>query len=216
MIKPIHLAAALLLAAAVPSAPAQAPGAATNAKASAQDQADLARISAYLNSIRTMKAEFMQVGPNSELDRGTVYVNKPGRMRFEYSKPSPYLIVSDGVSVAVGNSQLNTVDRYPLIENPLSIILDETINLAAEKGLTQIERKAGQISVTAERANGDLKGKVTMIFADPALELRQWVITDGQGQQTLVALQNIQTSVTLNPELFILKDVNKFADPREQ
>jgi outer membrane lipoprotein-sorting protein len=180
-----------------------------------RDRADLQRVSAALNAIRTLKGSFVQVGPNGEMDQGQIYVNKPGRMRFEYSKPSPYLIVADGVSVAVGNSNVKTVDRYPLIDNPLSLILDDKIDLAAAAVVSRIERKAGQLVITAQREEGSLKGQVTLIFAEPSLELRQWVVTDVQGLQTLITLQDVQTGVTLEPELFILRDVNKFADPRE-
>lgn len=180
-----------------------------------RDRLDLQRVSAYLNSIRTLQGQFVQVGPNGEMDQGLIYVSKPGRMRFEYAKPSPYLIVADGVSVAVGNSQVKTVDRYPLIDNPLSLILDDKIDLGKTAAISRIERKPGQIVITAKREEGGLKGQVTLIFAEPSLELRQWVVTDAQGMQTMITLQNVQTGVTLNPELFILRDVNKFADPRE-
>jgi outer membrane lipoprotein-sorting protein len=208
----------------VPKGPAAAPAvaapvlvapAAVAASGPERDRADLQRVSAYLNSIRSLKGEFIQVGPNGEMEQGLVYVNKPGRMRFEYAKPSPYLIVADGVSVAVGNSSVKTVDRYPLIDNPLSLILDDKIDLGKTSSITRIERKPGQIVITARREEGALKGQVTLIFAEPALELRQWVVTDVQGLQTMITLQNVQTGVALNPELFILRDVNKFADPRE-
>jgi outer membrane lipoprotein-sorting protein len=79
-----------------------------------QDLADLAKVTAYLNAITSLKSSFVQVGPNGELDQGVVYARKPGRLRFEYAPPSPYLIVSDGVTIAVANSKLRTVDRYPL------------------------------------------------------------------------------------------------------
>lgn len=180
-----------------------------------RDRADLQRASAALNGIRTMRGAFVQVGPNGEIDQGMVYVNKPGRMRFEYAKPSPYLIVADGVSVAVGNSEVKTVDRYPLIDNPLSMILDDSINLGANSAISRIERKPGQLIVTAKREEGTLKGQVTLIFSEPTLDLKQWVVTDAQGLQTMITLSNVETGVTLNPELFILRDVNKFADPRE-
>lgn len=180
-----------------------------------RDRADLQRVSAAMNAIRTLKGEFVQVGPNGEIDQGLIYVTKPGRMRFEYAKPSPYLIVADGVSVAVGNSQVKTVDRYPLIDNPLSLILDDKIDLGATSAVSRIERKPGQLIVTAKREDGTLKGQVTLIFAEPSLELKQWVVTDAQGLQTMITLQNVQTAMALDPELFILRDVNKFADPRE-
>jgi outer membrane lipoprotein-sorting protein len=184
----------------------QASSAAPNAK----DAADLGKITAYLNAITSIQASFVQVGPNGELDQGMVYARKPGRLRFEYAPPSPYLIVSDGITIAVANSKLRTVDRYPLVENPLNIILRENIDLTTDNRITAVDRQTGTLRVTATEKSGPLKGAVTLIFAYPAIELRQWIITDAQGLQTMIALKNTKTQVTLPPELFILKDVDKF------
>jgi outer membrane lipoprotein-sorting protein len=175
-----------------------------------QDVGDLNRISAYLNSISSLQASFVQVGPNGELDQGMVYARKPGRLRFEYAPPSPYLIVSDGVTIAVANSKLRTVDRYPLVENPLNIILREGVDLARDPRIISLDRQAGTLRVTAAEKSGPLKGQVTLIFAWPATELRQWIITDTQGLQTMIALKNTKTGVDLPASLFVLRDVDKF------
>ena len=190
-------------------APAQAAG------LTAQDMSDLNRISAYLNSITTFQASFVQVGPNGELDQGTIYAKKPGRLRFEYAPPSPYLIVSDGVTIAVANSKLRTVDRYPLVENPLNLILRENIDLAKDSRISSIERQSGTLRITATEKSGPLKGQVTLIFASPATELRQWIITDAQGLQTMIALKNTKTEVALGPELFMVQDTDKFRRKNE-
>jgi outer membrane lipoprotein-sorting protein len=182
----------------------------TAAAPNAKDAADLGKISAYLNSITSMQASFVQVGPNGELDQGMVYARKPGRLRFEYAPPSPYLIVSDGATIAVANKKLRTVQRFPLVDNPLSIILRENIDLTTDKRITAIERQTGTLRITATEKSGPLKGSVTLIFSYPATELRQWIITDAQGLQTMIALKNSKTEVSLAPELFVLKDVDKF------
>jgi len=175
-----------------------------------KDVSDLNKISAYLNGIKTLQASFVQVGPNGELDQGMIYARKPGRLRFEYAPPSPYLIVSDGVTIAVANSKLRTVDRYPLVENPLNLILRESVDLAKDARITAVERQAGTLRITASEKSGPLKGEVTLIFAYPSTELRQWIITDAQGLQTMIALKNTKTEVNLPPQLFILRDVDKF------
>jgi outer membrane lipoprotein-sorting protein len=211
--------------AARPAGPARPPQMATPPAAAAplltaapkpqQDAADIARVNAAMNAIVTLQADFVQTGPNGEQDLGKVYLSKPGRMRFEYAKPSPYLIVADGVSVAVGNSDVKTVDRYPLIDNPLSLVLNTDIDLAKDAEISRIDRRGGQLWITATRNSGDMRGQVTLIFAEPSLDLKQWIVTDAQGLQTMITLQNVKTGVTIEPDLFILRDVNKFADPRE-
>ena len=180
-----------------------------------QDVTDLAKISAYLNAITSMQASFVQVGPNGELDQGTIYARKPGRLRFEYAPPSPYLIVSDGVTIAVANSKLRTVDRYPLVDNPLSLILRENVDLTKDARITAVERQSGTLRITATEKSGPMKGQVTLIFASPATELRQWIITDAQGLQTMIALKNMKTNVELRPELFMQGDTDKFGRRNE-
>ena len=185
------------------------PGSA-DAALSSRDLADLARVSAYMNSISSLQAGFVQVGPNGELDQGVLYAKKPGRLRFEYAPPSPYLIVSDGQTIAVANSQLRTVDRYPLLENPLSVILKEGIDLAKDANVVAVDHASGTLRITARQDSGPLKGQVTLIFSDPAIELRQWIITDAQGLQTMIALKDMKTQVQLDPSKFLLQDVDKF------
>ena len=175
-----------------------------------QDLADLAKVTAYLNAITSLKSSFVQVGPNGELDQGVIYARKPGRLRFEYAPPSPYLIVSDGVTIAVANSKLRTVDRYPLVDNPLNIILRENVDLTKDPRVTAVERQAGALRVTATEKSGPLKGQVTLIFRYPSIEIAQWIITDAQGLQTMIALKGPQTEVQLSPELFVLRDVDRF------
>jgi outer membrane lipoprotein-sorting protein len=175
-----------------------------------QDTADLLKVSAYLNAITSLKSNFVQVGPNGELDQGVIYARKPGRLRFEYAPPSPYLIVSDGVTIAVANNKLRTVDRYPLIDNPLNIILKQNIDLTTDQRITGIERQPGTLRITATEKSGPLKGQVTLIFRYPTIEIAQWIITDGQGLQTMIALKNPQTEIQLSPELFVLRDVDRF------
>lgn len=183
---------------------------ATAAPLTPHDIADLAKISTYLNAITSLKSNFVQVGPNGELDQGVVYARKPGRLRFEYAPPSPYLIVSDGVTIAVANSRLRTVDRYPLVDNPLNIILKENIDLSHDPRITAVDRQAGSLRVTATEKSGVLKGQVTLIFRYPSLEIAQWIITDAQGLQTMIALKGPQTELQLAPELFVLRDVDRF------
>lgn len=185
-------------------------GAAMAAPLKPQDVTDLNKVSAYLNAITSMQASFVQVGPNGELDQGTIYARKPGRLRFEYAPPSPYLIVSDGTTIAVANQKMRTVDRYPLLDNPLNLILRENVDLSRDNRITSIERQAGTLRITATEKSGPMQGAVTLIFAYPATELRQWIITDAQGLQTMIALKNTKTEVQLAPELFILRDVDKF------
>ena len=168
------------------------------------DNEDLDRVSAYLNAIHTLKGSFVQVGPEGQIDEGVFYLDKPGRMRFEYHAPNPVLIVSDGSTVAVANRRLNTVDHYPLFSTPLSLILSDDLNLKRNPSVAGIERQPGELIVHARAASSKMNGNLTLVFSAPALELRQWTIVDAQGLSTTVSLKDIQPGATLDPALFKL------------
>ena len=170
------------------------------------DNADLDRISAYLNAMHTLKGNFVQIGPDGQVDEGVFYIDKPGRMRFEYHAPNPVLIVSDGTTLAVQNRRLNTVDHYPLLSTPLSLILSSDLNLKKNPSIAGISREPGELIVNARAASS--KGNLTLVFAAPTLELRQWTIVDAQGLSTTVSLRDVQTGITLDPSLFKLPEAN--------
>jgi len=171
------------------------------------DNADLDRISAYLNSIHSMKGSFVQIGPEGQQDEGVFYIDKPGRMRFEYHAPNPVLVVSDGSSVAVQNRKLGTVDSYPLLSTPLNLVLSDTLNLKRNSSIAGLSREPGLLIVNARAAaSSKVNGNLTLVFTSPVLELRQWTIVDAQGLSTTVSLRDVQTGITLDPALFKLPE----------
>ena len=172
MTRRIFLAGALaaLLAPALPAlAPAQMSGA---------DARDLARISNYLNGVKTLEGNFVQIGHDGELSEGLFYLRRPGRIRFEYKPPNPALVIADGVWVGVYDTRLNTLDRIPLKSTPLYILLRKKVNLAKEGAIRSVERAPGLMRVTAIDPDEPDQGSITMVFSENPLELRQWIVVD--------------------------------------
>lgn len=170
------------------------------------DARDLTRISNYLNGVETMRGSFVQVGPSGELSDGSFFMRRPGRIRFEYVPPNPGLVVADGTWVGVYDVELCTLDRVPLGETPLEILLKERVDFRQERAVQRIERAEGQLRVTAVDPDDPEAGSITMIFADTPLELRQWIVTDAQGLVTTVALSETVINVELDPNLFRIEE----------
>ena len=127
--------------------------------ASAQvNAADLTRISNYLNGVSTMQGTFVQVGPDGDLSEGLFYMRRPGRIRFEYQPPNPTLIVADGFWVGVYDTIDNTLDRFPLSETPLDLLLRDRVNLRDERAVQSIERSAGQLRPSGRCAHEHRSG----------------------------------------------------------
>ena len=167
-----------------------------------EQQAALTKINAYLNSIHTLKSNFTQLGPQGQLDQGTFYLEKPGRLRFSYAPPSPTTIVATGGNVYVENARLNTIDRYRLSNTPLGILLDEDINLMRNSAILGVEEQNGALIVQARTSDNRNQSNIALVFSAPQIELRQWMVRDNQGGTTTVALNGMITGVTLDDALF--------------
>lgn len=182
----------------------------------AQDGRDLARISAYLNSISTLEGEFVQVDPDGVLSEGQFYIHRPGRIRFEYRQPNPALVIADGFWVGVVDKRYDQVNRYPLNETPLNLILKDDIDLANEGAVKRIERSDGQMRIVAQDPQRRDSGSITMVFADNPLELRQWIVDDTQGRATTVALSSTRANIPAAPENFVIPESARLSDDNDR
>ncbi len=171
----------------------------------AQDKADLDRVSAYLSNLTDMQGNFLQVGPDGSLAEGKFYLRRPGRLRFEYTPPQHMLVVADGTWVAVKDG-FSATQRYPLGSTPLGILLQKHVDLASEVRVLSVERQPGVLRVKLQDKSGNAPGDLTLVFDEPSLQLRQWVVTDAQGLQTTVALRSVQSGLRADNALFVLKD----------
>jgi len=202
------LASALLLPIAAPVQPAWAQPALAPQPLTPQDRSDLARVEAVLNGLRSFKARFLQVGPDGSTSEGTAWLQRPGRMRFEYDKPSPFLLLAGFGSAVFFDSQLKQTTSVPLATTPLSMLLAETIKLSGDVTVTHIDRQPGSLQVTMTRTSSPNDGSLTLIFSDNPLALRQWSVIDNQRQETRVSLFNIEPGGNFPASLF------QFDDPR--
>lgn len=180
----------------------------TSFRPTPQDQADLGRIEAYLDSLRTLKARFLQVAPNGGISQGTVWLERPGRMRFQYDPPSPLLLVAGHGLVVFNDKSLNQTSNIPISKTPLGILLSDHVRLQGDVTVTDMQRLPGQLQVSLVRTASPGDGTLTLVFADNPLTLKQWTVLDAQRQETRVTLLNVQTGGSFDPKLF------EFIDPR--
>jgi outer membrane lipoprotein-sorting protein len=177
-------------------------------QATAQDKADLGRIETYLDSLRTLKAHFLQVAPNGALSQGTVWLDRPGRMRFQYDPPSPLLLVAGHGLVVFNDRSLNQTSNIPIGKTPLGILLADHVRLQGDVTVTGMQHLPGQIQVSMVRTASPGDGTLSLIFADNPLALRQWTVLDAQRQETRVTLYNAELGGQFDQKLF------QFIDPR--
>lgn len=174
------------------------------AKMGARDAAEVEKISTHFSSVPSMMGEFIQFGPNGEQTGGKFFIQRPGKIRFDYSKPSPILVKADGKTVGVHNRKLKTWDFFPLSKTPLRLLLADKIN-ANDASITKVKRDPDLTTVVLGNRNLFGNSTITLMFDPKSYELRQWTITDDQGKDTSVMIFNVQNNVKLSNKLFRLK-----------
>ena len=170
------------------------PGAA-RAQNAAQKLAD------HFSSVKTMTGEFIQFGPNGEQTGGKFFIDRPGKLRFNYEEPSAVRVISDGKAVVIGNRKLKTWDLYPLDKTPLKLLLSERIDLSGDTVQSVTEDPDLTTIILGNKSIfGD--STISLMFDPKSFELKQWTIRDAQGKDTSVMIYNVQTGVNFANNVF--------------
>ena len=190
--------------------PAIASAAPRAAVLSDQDAALIQQIQTYLDQIRTLKARFLQIAPDGQTTTGTAWLQRPGRMRFAYDKPSPLLLVAGHGLVVFHDSALDQTTNIPIGQTPLGLLLSDKLTLSGDVTASALERSANQVQLTLYRTRSPGDGSLTLIFANPPLALRGWSVIDAQGRETRITLDNVVLGGSFDQSLFTFIDPNFF------
>lgn len=159
------------------------------------------KIATHFSSVKTMTGEFVQFGPRGEQTGGKFFIERPGKIRFNYEKPSPIRVVADGKSVVINNKKLNTWDIYPLDKTPLKLLLSEKIDLS-DSTVKSVKEESDVTTVVLGDKSVFGDSKISMMFDPASYQLRQWTITDAKGLDTTVMIFNVQNDQSLDPGIF--------------
>jgi outer membrane lipoprotein-sorting protein len=184
-----------------PNAPAGKPGEATAFDGNQRALVD--RISNYLSGMRQVVGRFVQVGPDGRKTTGDIFLQKPGKLRFEYDDPSPVQLIADGTSLVVRDRRLATQDLYPLGQTPLRFLLADKVDLLRDTNVVGVySDDIFATVVIEERQTLGGKHKLMLMFDAKDLTLKQWTVTDPQGFDTTVAIYDLDMTKKPDPALF--------------
>jgi outer membrane lipoprotein-sorting protein len=179
------------------------------AAAEARGKALIDKVSNYLSTVQVMSGKFVQVGPDGRQSKGQFYVQKPGRVRFDYDPPSTVEIVADGSSVVVLDRRLDTKDVYQLSQTPLRFLLSDRIDLLRDANVTNVTADDHYVSIMVEETQLLVgTSKLMMMFGAKDFQLKQWVVTDPQGYDTTIAVSNLDTTKRPDPNMFRIDYTN--------
>jgi outer membrane lipoprotein-sorting protein len=173
---------------------------------------DLGLVTAHLQAVTTMTAGFTQRDQAGKVLTGTLTLKRPGKIRFQYEKSVPILIVGDGKALTFIDYQVAQVQRWPIGNTPLGIFLDPARNMARFTRLMPTSDPSIVIVEARDPKRPDY-GVLTLAFtrrgsAPGGLMLQGWVSLDPQGNRTTIRLANQQFNVAVSDQAF------KWSDPR--
>lgn len=160
------------------------------------------------SQIRTMMGEFIQFDARGGMTTGTFYLERPGKILFDY-KDTPLRVICDGQTIAVNNRKLRSWSLYELGKSPLSLLLADKITIANGR-LLEFTQEPAAITLVLGDATG--RAKIRMIFDAKTYELKQWTMTEN-GQDTTIQVMNTKTDIEFADNMF---NINYYRFPKKR
>jgi outer membrane lipoprotein-sorting protein len=192
------------------------PAAAALRDANAAKSQDVAQIESYLNGLRSLRANFVQINPDGGTATGKLYYERPDKMRLDYDPPSRLLIIANGWRLVYHDRRLKQVSQLFTSSTPLGFLLEDEIRLDGKVTVTALERRGGELRVTLVQTDEPTQGSITLAFAEQPFELRRWTVVDPQGYGTHVVLEQLETDVRLDDELFVFRNPDFYPEERNR
>ena len=162
----------------------------------------LGEISNYLNGLKHVRSDIVQVNPDGTRREGTLYVHRPGRMRLEYAQPEADVVIAGGSQISIIEAGSRSARQYPLRSSPLALFLGAELDLEAELGPSSVERNGNRTMITVQDPERPGLGTLELQFTNEPLRLHGWVVTDAYGRRTRVVLANLEIGVRTEARLF--------------
>lgn len=168
--------------------------------------ASLDQISDYLDTLKSVSADFIQYNPDGSRMNGTMYLKRPGKVRFEYHGTNTPLVLIGGGQVAVFDPLSNEPPfRFPVGQTPIAPVIGRDVDLAGTRFTTRLLESGDFTILNVQDPKFAEYGSVSLVFDTSPLQLRQWVVIDGAGQQTAIALTTIEQNASIKNSLFNIR-----------
>ena len=160
------------------------------------------KINGYFNDLKNLEGEFHQTDADDKRKKGRFYIERPGKVRFDYSLPSKQKIISNGKYLAIEDHDLNTTDRYPLESTPFRLLLTKDVDLMKDANILALDAGDNVVVVTLQDKEAGNGGQIRLFFDWPKIQLKEWIISDPQGLNTRIQLAEMQLNKDADPKLF--------------
>ncbi len=163
----------------------------------------LASAESFINSIRTLKASFVQAATNGVFAKGTIYIERPGNLRIEYEKPATLQVYADGIWLIYVDEELKEVSQLPLSATPASFLVRDNFRFSDGLTVLKIEKRNRTLRIKLARKGEEDSGTLTLILSEQANAFRGWTVTDTQGVRTTVSLLSPIINQPISKKVFV-------------
>jgi len=168
------------------------------------------RVSKYFNELKSLQGSFVQTAADNSVMKGEFAMQQPGKFRFDYSRPSRQIIISDGNYLAIQDLDLSNEDRVALDQTPFRILLRKDVNLLRDAKIVELQQADGTVLLALRDKSPDAPGKIKLVLSDgEQMELKGWTTTDAQGLDTKVEIAQLKRDVAIDADKFVIKSVSQ-------
>ena len=174
------------------------------------ERISLNKISDYINGLTTLQADFEQINSDGSIDRGKLYIRRPGRMRLEYTAPNNALVIAGAGSVAIfDDKSKNGQTLLPLKKTPLNLLLKKNVDLYKNEMITEHTANNENTFIVAKDPKRKSQGSIKMVFSNSPVSLQGWTITNQSNQKTKIILDKLDKKTKIPLYLFNISAASK-------
>ena len=165
-------------------------------------------VNGYFNDLKHLKGAFVQTNPDKKRMKGKFYLKRPGKFRFDYALPSKQIIISDGEYLAIQDLDLNNEDRIALDQTPFRLVMRKDVDLLRDAKILDAQQSEDLIVLTIQDKDPNTPGRIKLFLATkPTVDLKEWVTTDAQSQETRVEISDVNKTDDVDAGLFKIEAV---------
>ncbi|MBU0800760.1 MAG: outer membrane lipoprotein carrier protein LolA [Alphaproteobacteria bacterium] len=184
------------------------PAAAQAGAGSSTDAAAITKAEDYLRGLKTAKARFLQTAPDGQQLIGTFYLNRPGKLRFEYDAPVRDFVVADGFFIYFYDAKLGEQSNAPISQTLADFLLRPELKLSGDIKVTEVKRSGGLLTLNLVQSKDPGAGSLMLGFEEQPMRLKKWRVVDATGSVVEIELFQVEENVALKSSLFVYAKPN--------
>lgn len=167
---------------------------------------DIQLVENYLQGLKSARARFVQTTHDGTQLVGTFYLQRPGKLRFEYDDPIKDFVVADGFFIYFYDAELGEQTNAPIGQTLADFFLRKDLSLTKDVKVTSIRRKGGFLQVELVQQSDPEAGSLTLALKEDPMTLSKWRVVDAQGLITEIELFYLKEDIKHPADLFVYKD----------